>query len=598
MDIKTIYDVYKSIALLYKGKDFISYKKNNEWVKLSAEEAIERVNKIAMAFDYLGVRKGDKIALISETRYEWNIIDLAMQIMGIVNVPVYPTLNPEQAASIIKHSDSKLVISSNIEKLEKILDYDDGLDIDKYILIDDYDKELPANVLKLKDLEEIGIENINLKGIEYIYKIGNSIKEDDLASIIYTSGTTGTPKGVMLSHKNFISNCYGSIERVDLDICNRSLLFLPLSHAYARTTTYTLMMKGVTLWYSEKIETLAKDLIDSRPDVITVVPRLLESIYDKVLNNAKKKGFIAKKIFLWSLKIAEQYIDRQQKGLDITKIFKLKHSIADKLVYSKIRDKVGGSIKFVICGSSALSKKIAYFFNGIGVPIIEGYGLTEASPMVIGNHIKKNKLGTIGYPYYNVKVKLSEDNEILVKGPNVMLGYYKNEYETKKSFTKDGWLKTGDVGEIDEDNYIKIIDRKKNFIKTSNGKIISPQKIENIAKRYPYISEFVVVGDKKKFPSAIILPNFDKIKEISKMLNITSNNIEELVKNDKINDFYKNIIKSINDELEQYEKIKKFILISNQFSIDKGELTPTLKVIRKAVTKKYEDEISLLYSSS
>jgi long-chain acyl-CoA synthetase len=597
MNIKTIYDVYRSIASLYNGKDFISYKTNNKWVKLSPEEAIKKISKIAMAFDYLGLKKGDKIALISETRYEWNIIDLAMQITGIVNVPVYPTLNQEQTLSIVKHSDSKMVISSSMDKIENLLNYEDELDIDTYVIIDNDLEELPKDILKLKDLEELGLENINLKGTDYIHEIGSTIKEDDLASIIYTSGTTGTPKGVMLSHKNFISNCYGSIERVDLDICNRSLLFLPLSHAYARTTTYTLMMKGVTLWYSEKIETLAKDFIDSRPDVITVVPRLLESIYDKVLNNAKKNGFIAKKIFYWSKNLAESYIDRQQQGKDISNIMKFKYKIADKLVYSKIREKVGGSIKFVISGSSALSKKISYFFNGIGVPIIEGYGLTEASPMVSGNHIKKNKIGTIGYPYYNVEVKLSDDNEILVKGPSVMLGYYKNESETKKSFTEDGWLKTGDVGEIDEDNYIKIIDRKKNFIKTSNGKIISPQKIENIAKRYPYISEFVVVGDKKKFPSAIILPNFEKMKEIKKMLNILSDDIDELVKNDKINDFYKNIIKSINDELEQYEKIKKFILISNQFSIDKGELTPTLKVVRKAVTKKYEEEISLLYSS-
>jgi long-chain acyl-CoA synthetase len=599
MNIKTIYDLYSSIAELYKERDFISYKRKNKWIRLSPKEAIDKINKIAMAFDYLGFRKGDKISLISETRYEWTLIDFAMQIMGIVNVPIYPTLNPEQTKSIIKHSDSKAAIFSNENKMNSILEYKDELHIEKFILIDNK-KDLPDNVIDLEELEELGIENINLKGSGYINNIGSTIEEEDLASIIYTSGTTGAPKGVMLSHKNFISNCYGALERINLDICKRSLLFLPLSHAYARTTTYTLMMKGITLWYSEKIETLARDMLDSKPNVITVVPRLLESIYEKVLNSGRKKGFLTKKIFYWALRLAEKYTEKKQQGKRIPLIMKLNLKLADKLVYEKIRDKVGGNIKYIISGSSALSEEIAYFFNGIGLPIIEGYGLTEASPMVSGNSMKKNKIGTIGYPYYNVKVKLSDDNEILVKGSNVMQGYYKNDEETKESFTKDGWLKTGDVGEMDQDNYIRIIDRKKNFIKTSNGKIISPQKIENKAKKYSYISEFVVVGDQKKFPSAIILPNFDKIDEIGNKLHINYKNksIEELIRDVRINKFYKDIVNTINIGLEQFEKIKKFILITNPFSIDNGEITPTMKVIRKAVTKKYEHEISLLYASS
>jgi long-chain acyl-CoA synthetase len=592
--IKTIYDLYSSIKELYKDKYFLTYKEKNSWVKLTANQAINRVNKLALGLDFLGFKQGDKISIVSETRYEWSLLDLAIEIMGMISVPVYPTITTDQMKYIIDHSDSKAIIASNKKILNNLLEYKNEMQIDKYFIMDGESNE-SENVLSIAELEKIGSKVIEAEGTDKIEIVGNSIKEEELASIIYTSGTTGTPKGVMLSHRNFISNCYGSNERVDLTICDNSLIFLPLSHSYARTTTYSLMMGGVTLWYSEGVSYLGKEFTECKPDIITVVPRLLENIYDKTISSASRMPFLSRKLFIWSIKLARDIVEKQQSNKKISIMKKLKYKIADKLIYKKIRDKVGGRLKFVISGSSALAKNISEFFNGIKIPVIEGYGLTEASPMVSGNSITLNKIGTIGYPYFNVKVKLGKDNELLVKGPSVMMGYYKDEETTKATLTDDGWLKTGDICVMDEDNYITIVDRKKDLIKTSGGKYIIPQKIENIAKQNSYISEFVVVGEKKKFASAIILPNFDNIKKTAVTKSIKFKTIEDLIKNINIIDLFQGIIDTINKQLANFEKIKKFILVSNPFTIDNGKLTPTLKVIRKVILNEYKKEIAVLY---
>ncbi len=595
MDLKTIYDLYNNLKTFYKNKDLMVFKKDDKWNQLSIEDAIGVVNKLALALNHLGFKKGDKIALLSNTRYEWSLWDLAIEIMGMVNVPIYYTLTMDQVKYIIKHSESKALIVSDKEKLKEVLQYKDEFDITKYILIDEDPNPLDNDVVTMNELQELGNDIVKKNGTDFIDYIGKSIDETDLASIVYTSGTTGTPKGVMLSHKNFISNSYGACERVDLDICDRSLLFLPLSHSYGRTTTYALLMSGVTLWYAENIEKLAQNMIEAKPNFITVVPRLLEKIYEKVEDKASSKGIIAKKIFKMAENTAKRYTLKKQENQRISLFTKIKHKLSDILVYKKIREKMGGEIKYIVSGSSSLTNKISYLFNSAKLPVIEGYGLTEASPMVSGNSLKKNKIGSIGYPYYNVEVKLSEDNELLVRGPNVMIGYYKNELETEETITEDGWLKTGDICNIDKDNYIYIVDRVKDLIKTSNGKYIAPQKIEHIAKQHSLISEVVIVGEKKKFVSALILPNFGKIMEKAQEINIDFKTIEELIKDSTMMKSFEIIVDDINQKLEDFEKIKKFILLSNPFTIEGGELTPTLKVIKKYLLKKYENQISRMY---
>lgn len=592
MVLKTIYDIYNNLKKIYGNKDFIVYKEDGVWIKLNVNDSIDRINNLIAGLNYFGFKKGDKIALKSPTRYEWTLFDMAIEVSGMINVPIYHTLTIDQTKHIINHSEAKAVIVSDNEKLNELLK-DDDLNIEKYILIEGNDNGL-ENVLTMEKLEEIGASIIEKKGTDFIGEIAETINEEDLASIIYTSGTTGVPKGVMLSHKNFISNSYGAAERVNLDICGRSLLFLPLSHSYGRTTTYTLMMNGVSLWYAEDINTLADDILQAKPNIITVVPRVLEKIYGSILQKASDKGFIGKLIFKFAEDTAYKNIWKKQNNKKLSLLDKIKYKIADTLFYKKIRNKLGGEIRIIICGSSALSLKLSYFYNGMKLPVIEGYGLTEASPMVSGNSVEHNKIGSVGYPYFNVEVKLGDDNELLVKGDSVMMGYYKDEDKSDSTITKDGWLKTGDICTIDNNN-IYIIDREKDLIKTSNGKLVAPQKIENIARQSTFISELFVIGEKEKFISAMVLPDFKQIIQKAREINISFDSIAELLKNSNIIAFFENIVDRINEQLSNFEQIKKFILLSNPFTIEGGELTPTLKIIRKTIAEKYEKEISLMY---
>lgn len=595
MILKTIYDIYNNLKKIYGDNDFIVFKEDGVWVKLKVEDSIERINRLIAALNYFGFEQGDKIALKSTTRYEWTLFDMAIEVLGMVNVPIYHTLTLDQTKHIINHSDAKAVIVSDNDTLNELLKIDDELgNINKYILIEGNDNGLD-NVLTMEKLEEIGKALIEKSGINFIHDIGKSITENDLASIIYTSGTTGVPKGVMLSHKNFISNIYGSMERANLEICERTLLYLPLSHSYGRTTAYALMASGISLWYAESFNTLADDMQQAKPNIITVVPRVLEKIYSNILQKATEKGFIGKAILEFAEKTAYKTMWKEQNNEKLSLFEKFKYKIANILFYKKIRNKMGGAIRTIICGSSALSTKLSYFFNGMKLPIIEGYGLTEASPMVCGNSLAHNKLGSVGYPYFNVKVKLSDANELLVKGDNVMMGYYKNEDETNSTITKDGWLKTGDICTMDDDNNIYIIDREKDLIKTSNGKLVAPQKIENIARQSTFISELFVIGEKEKFISAMVLPDFKQIMKKAKEIDISFDSIAELLKNNNIILFFENIVGRINNQLSNFEQIKKFTLLSSPFTIEGGELTPTLKVIRKAIAKKYEKEISMMY---
>lgn len=595
MEIKTLAQLFKALPQIYKNHTYMVYRKKREWVKLSIEEASDIVYKLASALNALGFKKGDKLGIMSDTRYEWTLFDLAMMITGIINVPIYPTLTGEQAKYLMEHSEAKGVITATNSLMKTLQQYKEEHKLAKYIIIDG-DTDENNNIISMQDLIKLGEKELKEKGTEYIDNIMKTIQEEDLGSILYTSGTTGTPKGVMLTNKNFVTNADGALKKLNLDKYDCTLVFLPLSHSFARTCTYGLMMGGNTLWYAEKVATLGRDMAEAKPETMLTVPRVFENVYRKVINNATEQGGLTKIIFNWAKNSAIKYTARIQEGKDIGPLLKLRHSISDKLVFKKIKDKTGGRIKLIISGASALPKHISYFFNGAGIPLYEGYGLTEATPVISTNTPEKNKIGTVGSPFYNVEAKIDKDGELLVKGPNVMKGYYKNKEETKEVITEDGWLKTGDICEIDSEGFIKIIDRKKDMFKSTAGKYIVPQKIENIAKKNEYIAEFVVIAENRKFASAMILPEFEELAKYAKEKNIDYKNNEELIQNKDIYEFYRKIIhEEVNPQLASFELIKKFFLISKPPTIENGQLTPTLKIKRKAIYKDYKNEIEKLY---
>ncbi len=596
---KNLYDLFYNLKDYYKGNPVLKYRDGNaNWIGIYPDELTEMVHKIAMGLDALGLSKGDKVCMMNQTNYMWTIIDFAIEIMGMVNVPVYPTLVSEQINFIVNHSEGKVFFVENNELFSKFSsEIDELVNIKKIIFINsDYSPSNDEKIMTIDKLIKLGEENIKQKGIEYIHQRGKSIDNEELASILYTSGTTGEPKGVMLSHKNFISNAYGAYDKLELPEYDNTIVFLPLSHAFARTCNYGLMMGGVTLWFAESLETLGRDMVESKPNVMIVVPRVFEKVYERVLDNVNKSGGVKKLIFYWAKKVGEEVARKKDNKQPISGFLKFKYNLADKLVFEKIRERTGGKLLFAVSGSSPLARHISYFFYGVGIPILEGYGLTETSPIVSSNTMKKDKIGTVGTPFMWVEIKTADDNELLVKGPNVMLGYYKNEEATKETITEDGWLKTGDIAEIEEENFIKIIDRKKDMYKTSGGKYIVPQKIENMAKVNPYIAEFVVIAENKRHASALILPNMDKLKDYASNNGISFTENKELINNEKIKNLFQKIIdEEINIHLARYETIKRFELIERPFTIENNELTPSLKVKRKVVNEHYKDLIYKLY---
>lgn len=605
MEIKTLYHLFDSLEQLYKDKPVLKFRNiYGEWENISAKDIRKNVYNIAMGLMSLGLEKGDKVCLMSHTRYEWTLIDFAIEITGLINIPIYPTLTKQQIKFIVNDSNAKAFIASDYNSISKVLKNKEEMsNIKNYIIIDE--KEIDAlntnktqtKLLTIKQIIKKGKSALKKKDSTHPENIGKNINENDLASILYTSGTTGKPKGVMLTHKNFISNGLGALHKLKLDKYNNTMVFLPLSHAFSRTCTYGLLSGGVTLWYAENLDTLARDMVEAKPEVMIVVPRVFEKIYERILDSANKSGKIKKLLFYWAKRIGERVAIKKERKKKLSPLLKFRYNLADKLVFEKIRSKTGGKLIFAVSGSSPMSKQISYFFQSVKINILEGYGLTEASPVVSTNTLEQNKIGTVGTPFENVQVKTANDGEILVKGPNVMLGYHNDEELTKKTITQDGWLKTGDIGKIDSEGYIRIVDRKKDMLKTSGGKYIVPKKIENLAKVNEYIQEFVVVADNRKFASAIILPNFEKIRAYADNNNIKYKENSDLIADDKIISLFQRIIdEEINSTLARYETIKKFILIDKQFTIENNELTPSLKIKRKHIYKHYNKRISKLYN--
>ncbi len=563
-----------------------SDKKNGKWEHVSTSKYIERANQLSRAFIQLGVKAGDKIALISNNRSEWHICDIAIQQVGAIGVPIYPTISSSDYEFIFNDAGITYCFVSNQELFDKINLIKDKVPTFKDI----YSFEKLDNVknwidLLIKENDEYDKE-IELRK--------SNIKPSDLVTIIYTSGTTGNPKGVMLTHLNIISNLEGSLPRLPIDYNASALSFLPICHVYERMIVYLYQYVGISVYFAESIETVGDNLKEVKPNVFTAVPRLLEKVYDKIIAKGEALSGIKKKLFFWAVSVGNRY---KETGNGF--FYKMKLGIARKLIFSKWKEALGGNVAVVPCGSAALQPRLARIFMAAGIPVLEGYGLTETSPVLSVNYLGEGNLmfGTTGKPLDNVQIKIAEDGEILAKGPNVMQGYYNQPEKTKEVFTDDGWFRTGDIGVIENGGFIRITDRKKEMFKTSGGKYIAPQIMENKFKESRFIEQIMVIGENQKHPAALIVPSFEFIIEWKKRKGIEcGDSFEEIATNPQVIERIQREIDIFNEQFGDWERIKKIEIIPAQWTIDSNELTPTMKPKRKVINEKYKSYIDKIYS--
>ena len=584
---------------LNNRSDALAYKLGDAWRKISGPEAIERVKRIALGLSSLGVKAGDRIAIISENRPEWSLTDLAILSLRAVNVPIYTTQAVEQIRYILENSGAKMLCISgkklykhaqeairSVERLEKLIFFDsDGVD------------EGDRRALTLDAIEQQG-ETILEREPTAFDDMLSQVASDDLATIIYTSGTTGEPKGVMLTHNNFVSNVRAISNGLPIRNTDCSLAVLPLSHIFERTVFYVLCSNGVSINYCASFDQLASHLQEVRPTIMTAVPRLFEQVYHKIVKKGKAAGGWKTRLFDWSLDVGQQYWEAKDLHKPVSTVLAAKHALASRLVFSKWRDGVGGRIRFFVSGGAPLSKKLSYAFWAAGISILQGYGMTEAC-IVSANRPEDNKVGSIGVPFDGIEMTIAEgDGEILIRGPNVMLGYHNNPEETAKALDAEGYYHTGDVGYKDKDGHFYVTDRLKDLFKLSNGKYVAPLQVESLLKQSPLISQPVAVGSGRKQVGALIVPDWEALKEVLKEEGIASNGSrEELCENPQVVKLVQRDAVELTRELNDYERVKRVYLLPREFSIDKGEMTPTLKIKRSVIDEKYEEAIDEICGS-
>ncbi|QBZ98501.1 AMP-dependent synthetase/ligase [Flavobacterium sangjuense] len=575
----------------YNLQDALVTKHNGQWVKTSTKEYLEKANIISRALLRLGVQKNDKIAIISSNnRTEWHIMDIGILQTGAQTVPIYPTISETDYEYILNHSEAIYCFVSDEEVLGKLNFIKNNVPKLKEV----YSFNEITGCKNWSELLELGKDESNQNEVE---ERKNNIAPLELATIIYTSGTTGKPKGVMLSHNNIVSNVLDSAERIPFDAGkSRALSFLPICHIYERMVTYIYQYYGVAIYFGESIEKISDNIKEVHPNVMTGVPRLIEKVYDKIIAKGSELTGIKKKLFFWAIEIGLKYEPYGVNGFWYE--FQLK--IARKLIFSKWKDGLGGKLDLIVNGSAALQPRLARIFAAAEIYVMEGYGLSETSPVISVNDLRNKgfKIGTAGRIIQNVEVKIAADGEILCKGPNVMMGYYKDETLTKEAIV-DGYFHTGDIGEIDADGFLRITDRKKEMFKTSGGKYIAPQLLENAMKQSRFIEQIMVIGDGQKMPAAFIQPNFEFVKEWAKLhkTNIGTTN-EEIIANDEVIKRIQQEVDTINEKFGNWEKIKKFELTPDLWTVPAGHLTPTMKLKRKVVMEKYINLFHKIYDSN
>ena len=589
--VETLSQLFLNTIKSYPKDDLLLFKKEGKYVPISTEEFADRVKCFSLGLRDLGLEAGDKLIILSENRPEWVISDVANLCLGGITVPIYTSLIPEQIKYIIDDSDAKIVVVSDQSQWQKIEAIKSQLTkVTSYITCL---SEAPEGVLTFAQVLERG-KKMDKQNPGLFEKMALEVKPDAIASIIYTSGTTGPPKGVMLTHSNIFSNVKTCSSLLPFKATDTVLSFLPLSHILERMAMFVYLYIGMSIGFAESIDTLGENLLEVRPHIMVNVPRVLEKIYAKVIDNVQVSSSLKRKIFFWAVKVGRKYGRKKILNQPISKLLQFKRNLANKLVFSKVYAKTGGRVRFFLCGGAPLSKDIGEFFYAIGLTIIEGYGLTETSPVITANTFENLKFGTVGKPIPGVDVRIDEDGEILTKGPHVMNGYYKKEAASREVF-EGGWFHTGDIGHFDEEGFLVITDRKKDIIVTSGGKNVAPQPIEGILNLNPYISTALVIGDSRKFISALVVPDFEKLEEYAKQNNISFEDHCDLVKKEEIVKFIQEQVDRSAPNLASYEKVKKIALLDKEFEIEKGEITPTLKVKRNIVEEKYKSIIDAMY---
>ncbi|MFB0904607.1 MAG: AMP-dependent synthetase/ligase [Nonlabens sp.] len=590
MQYKRLFDFPHYQLESFPREDALVSKVNGEWVKTSTRSFVEQANAISRGLLKLGVQKNDKIAIISTTnRTEWNIMDIGIMQTGAQDVPIYPTISEEDYAYVLNHSESKYVFVSDKEVYDKVIHIKDQVPS----LIDVYSFEDIADCKSWNDIKELGKDDSNQKALESIMA---SIDVEDLATLIYTSGTTGRPKGVMLSHKNISSNAMISAGRLPIELGkSKALSFLPVCHIYERMLQYMYTYTGTGIYFAESLETISDNLKEISPEVMSAVPRLLEKVYDKIISKGADLTGIKKKLFFWAVELGLEWEPYGAKGWWYEK----KLGLARKIIFSKWQEALGGNLLAIASGSAALQPRLARVFNAAGIPVMEGYGLTETSPVISVNDMRDGgfKIGTVGKMLVDTDVKIAEDGEIMINGPQRMMGYFKDEEKTKVAIDENGYFHTGDIGEIDAEGFLKITDRKKEMFKTSGGKYVAPQLIENMMKQSRFIEQIMVVGEGEKMPAAFIQPNFEFLTDWAKHKGITFNDWKDLCNNERVIARFQKEVEEHNEKFGKWERVKAFKLTPEEWTIQAEHLTPTLKLKRRNIKARYEDLYHIIYGA-
>lgn len=596
VSFQSIPDMLRINAAKFSSKPALKYRKQGNYVILNYAQLYNRAMMVTRGLKKLNVKPGDRVAILSENRAAWVIADLGILCAAAVTVPIYPTNTPEQIVYMLNHSGAKIIFVSGkfqYEKLLKVRESIPGLEL--VISFERFLGEPTFQACTFYQMSEIDtpITEDEKKEIEAGI---DHIAPSDLLTLIYTSGTTGIPKGVMLTHNNILTNTKYLTEQSDSVAENDVLLsFLPLSHILERTAGYYMTIRnGALMAFADSVEKIAENMMEVQPTVMVSVPRLFEKIYHRIFENVHQMPAVKKKLFHWALEVGKEFVEAKYLNKQSSSSLGAKYAIADRLVFSKLREKFGGRMKLFCCGGAPLDKTINEFFWVIGIPIFEGYGLTETSPAVAFNSYANVRFGSVGVLLEETEVKIAEDGEILVKGPQVMRGYYNDPVATAESF-QDGWFKTGDIGKL-ENGFLYITDRKKELIITAGGKNIAPQPLENEMKMDKYVSSAIVYGDRKPYLTALIVPNLERLLEFAKEHHIDYYDLEDLVVREPVQKLFEQRLADINSRLAQYETIKKFILLPHDFSIENGELTPTMKLRRKVIYEKHKQKIEDMYT--
>jgi long-chain acyl-CoA synthetase len=590
----TLIDVFTRAARAHNRPDALNYKSGGRWISVSSDEMLARVNHIAAGLYAIGIRHGDRVALLSDSRVEWTLTDAGCLFAGAVDVPIYPTLTAPQVRYILQDSAATALFLANGEKFNELKEILAECPQLEHLVFFDAEGITSADGLTLAQLEEKGRE-LEQRDPGLVDRLVSETTPDDLATIIYTSGTTGEPKGVMLTHANLVSNLIDSSGHLEVGEQDTVLSVLPLSHVFERQAMYMYLHHGMAVYFAESLQTIGPNLREVRPTILVGVPRMFEKIYARIREHAVESGKLTEALLSWSVSVARDYAQHVTNRKPLPATLKLKHWIASKLVFSKWQRAFGGRIRLLLSGGAALSEDLASIYIGAGIPIIQGYGLTETAPVVTASTFEDYRLGTVGKPIPHVEIRIADDGEIETRGPNVMRGYYNKPDETRAAFTDDGWFKTGDIGTIDADGYLRITDRKKELFKTSGGKYIAPQPIEQAIKNSRFVNQVVLVGAERKFPAALIVPEWEQLESYCKLKGIEVKSRAELCRHPRIIDLLQRQIDARTPNLARYEKIKKIALLEKEFSIEGGELTPTLKVKRRVIDEKYRDVIEKLY---